>query len=72
MNHSENTPPHSSSVSEHRRLSPFVIATVLPFVTGGRRLGDIFANTRVVRVKPPEVESMGVLEERETEKQTFE
>lgn len=39
-------------------VPPLVVGTLLPLATGGRRVGDLVANTDVVRVQAPAVDSM--------------
>lgn len=36
-------------------VPPLLLGTVLPLVTGGRRLGDLLAGTLVVRAGPPQM-----------------
>ena len=38
-------------------VPPFVVGTLLPLATGGRRVGDLLARTTVVRTQPPAAES---------------
>lgn len=39
-------------------VPPFVVGTLLPLATGGRRIGDLLAGTTVVRVRAPAAKSL--------------
>lgn len=53
-------------------VPPFVVGTLLPLVTGGRRVGDLLAGTDVVCVRAPAVEPMVEGEERAEWEQALE
>lgn len=53
-------------------VPPLVVGTVLPLVTDGRRVGDLLADTDVVRVEAPESEPIVSPEERERWEQAVE
>jgi uncharacterized RDD family membrane protein YckC len=53
-------------------VPPLVVGTLLPLVSGGRRLGDLLADTRVVRVEAPEADPMLTDEEQEAWEEAIE
>lgn len=53
-------------------VPPAVVGTLLPLATGGRRVGDLLADTDVVRVQAPSAESVVAEADREGWEQALE